>query len=59
MGEVMDLYYFFVDLIIYSVCINELVSMLKNVVDVWEIVNEINGEWLCVNLSGLIMMVML
>ena len=37
MGEVMDSYYFPVDPTTYSARTNELVSTLKNVVDVWEI----------------------
>ncbi|HBI8622231.1 TPA: hypothetical protein K8962_005061, partial [Escherichia coli] len=31
---------------------NELVGTLKNVVDVWEIANEINGEWLRADPTG-------
>lgn len=46
MGEIMDSYYFPTDLQTYTSRTNELVSGLKNVVDVWEIANEINGEWL-------------
>lgn len=52
MGEVMDSYYFPVDPTTYSARTNELVSTLKDVVDVWEIGNEINGEWLRANPSG-------
>jgi hypothetical protein len=46
MGEVMDSYYFPTDLTTYKARTQELVSTLKNTVDVWEIANEINGEWL-------------
>jgi len=52
MGEVMDSYYFPTDLQTYTSRTNELVGTLKNVVDVWEIANEINGEWLRPNPSG-------
>lgn len=46
MGEVYDSYYFPTDLATYKARTQELVSQLKNTVDVWEIANEINGEWL-------------
>ena len=52
MGEIMDSYYFPVDSATYSARTKELVGTLKNVVDVWEIANEINGEWLRANPSG-------
>ena len=52
MGEIMDSYYFPTDLQTYTSRTNELVGTLKNVVDVWEIANEINGEWLRPNPSG-------
>ncbi|NPT39787.1 hypothetical protein GNZ12_00295 [Paraburkholderia sp. 1N] len=52
MGEVMDSYYFPTDLSTYTARTQELVSTLKNTVDVWEIANEINGEWLRNNPDG-------
>lgn len=52
MGEIMDSYYFPTDLQTYTDRTNELVGTLKNVVDVWEIANEINGEWLRPNPTG-------
>ncbi|NJZ68066.1 hypothetical protein GO283_02329 [Ralstonia solanacearum] len=52
MGEIMDSYYFPTDLATYQARTQELVGTLKNVVDVWEIANEINGEWLRANPSG-------
>ena len=52
MGEVMDSYYFPTTLSAYQARTQELVSTLKNTVDVWEIANEINGEWLRQNPSG-------
>lgn len=52
MGEVMDSYYFPTDLNTYKARTQELVSTLKNTVDVWEIANEINGEWLRTDPSG-------
>ncbi|WP_199030198.1 MULTISPECIES: hypothetical protein [Ralstonia] len=52
MGEIMDSYYFPSDLQTYTARTNELVGTLKNVVDVWEIANEINGEWLRPDSSG-------
>ena len=52
MGEVMDSYYFPTTLADYTARTQELVSTLKNTVDVWEIANEINGEWLRPDLDG-------
>lgn len=52
MGEVMDSYYFPTDLTTYKARTQELVSTLKGTVDVWEIANEINGEWLRQNPDG-------
>lgn len=52
MGEIMDSYYFPSDLQTYTDRTNELVGTLKNVVDVWEIANEINGEWLRTDPTG-------
>ena len=52
MGGIMDSYYFPSDLQTYTARTNELVGTLKNVVDVWEIANEINGEWLRVDSNG-------
>ncbi|CAH0443763.1 hypothetical protein LMG10661_00442 [Ralstonia syzygii subsp. syzygii] len=52
MGEVMDSYYFPTDLSTYTARTQELVGTLKNVVDVWEIANEINGEWLRTDPNG-------
>lgn len=46
MGEVMDSYYFPTDLATYKARTQELVGQLGDVVDIWEIANEINGEWL-------------
>lgn len=46
MGEVLDSYYFPTTLTAYKARTQELVSTLKGTVDVWEIANEINGEWL-------------
>ncbi len=46
MGEILDSAYFPTTLSYYSSRTNELVSTLKTVVDIWEIANEINGEWL-------------
>ncbi len=46
MGEVMDSYYFPTDLSTYKARTQELVGQLGDVVDIWEIANEINGEWL-------------
>jgi len=52
MGEIYDSYYFPTTLSTYQARTQELVSQLKNTVDVWEIANEINGEWLRNNPSG-------
>ncbi|SEI71532.1 hypothetical protein SAMN05192539_1003378 [Paraburkholderia diazotrophica] len=52
MGEVMDSYYFPTDLATYKARTQELVSKLNGTVDVWEIANEINGEWLRNHPSG-------
>ncbi|MEM5341161.1 hypothetical protein [Paraburkholderia azotifigens] len=52
MGEVLDSYYFPTDLTTYKARTQELVSTLKGTVDVWEIANEINGEWLRPHPSG-------
>ncbi|GAB3023144.1 MULTISPECIES: hypothetical protein [Oleiagrimonas] len=52
MGEVMDSYYFPTDLATYKARTQELVNELGDVVDVWEIANEINGEWLRANPNG-------
>lgn len=46
MGEILDSYYFPTTLSYYTTRTNELVSTLNTVVDIWEIANEINGEWL-------------
>ena len=46
MGEMYDSYYFPTDLSTYTARAQELVSTLGSNVDVWEIANEINGEWL-------------
>jgi hypothetical protein len=46
MGEIMDSYYFPTDLATYKARTKELVSGLNGTVDIWEIANEINGEWL-------------
>jgi hypothetical protein len=52
MGEVLDSYYFPTTLASYQARTQELVSTLKGTVDVWEIANEINGEWLRKNPNG-------
>ena len=52
MGEIMDSYYFPTDINTYTARTNELVNGLNSVVDVWEIANEINGEWLRPNPKG-------
>ncbi|GLU30977.1 hypothetical protein Busp01_08190 [Trinickia caryophylli] len=52
MGEVLDSYYFPTTLTAYKARTQELVSALKGTVDVWEIANEINGEWLRAHPSG-------
>jgi len=46
MGELLDSNYFPTTLSYYTSRTNELVSTLNTVVDIWEIANEINGEWL-------------
>ena len=46
MGEIMDSYYFPTDINTYTARTKELVYALNGTVDVWEIANEINGEWL-------------
>ena len=46
MGEILDSSYFPTTLSYYTSRTNELVSVLNTVVDIWEIANEINGEWL-------------
>ncbi|WP_266172030.1 hypothetical protein [Dyella subtropica] len=52
MGEIMDSYYFPSDIDTYTARTNELVHGLNGTVDVWEIANEINGEWLRQDPSG-------
>jgi hypothetical protein len=52
MGEIFDSYYFPTNLSIYTARTKELVSTLGSNVDVWEIANEINGEWLRANPNG-------
>lgn len=52
MGEIYDSYYFPTDLTTYTNRTKELVSTLGANVDVWEIANEINGEWLRPNMNG-------
>ncbi|WP_245983241.1 hypothetical protein [Trinickia fusca] len=52
MGEIYDSYYFPTTLATYTARTQELVSTLKNTVDVWEIANEINGEWLRPDMDG-------
>ncbi len=52
MGEIMDSAYFPSTLSSYASLTNELVSTLKTVVDIWEIANEINGEWLRADPTG-------
>lgn len=51
-GEILDSSYFPTTLSYYQTRTNELVSTLYKVVDVWEIANEINGEWLRPNPGG-------
>lgn len=46
MGEIMDSHYFPMDQATYVARTKELVNGLAGVVDIWEIANEINGEWL-------------
>lgn len=52
MGEIMDSYYFPTDINTYTARTKELVNGLNGTVDVWEIANEINGEWLRQNPNG-------
>ena len=52
MGEIMDSYYFPTDINTYTARTKELVYGLNGSVDVWEIANEINGEWLRQDPSG-------
>jgi hypothetical protein len=52
MGEIMDSYYFPTTLSTYTARTTELVNGLNGTVDVWEIANEINGEWLRQNPDG-------
>ncbi|RAO76082.1 hypothetical protein [Dyella jiangningensis] len=52
MGEIMDSYYFPTDINTYTARTKELVNGLKGTVDVWEVANEINGEWLRANPNG-------
>lgn len=52
MGEIYDSYYFPTNLSTYQARTQALVSQLKGSVDVWEIANEINGEWLRNNPDG-------
>jgi hypothetical protein len=52
MGEIMDSYYFPTDINTYTARTKELVNGLNGTVDVWEIANEINGEWLRANPNG-------
>ncbi|WP_346948532.1 hypothetical protein [Dyella sp.] len=52
MGEIMDSYYFPTDINTYTARTKELVGKLNGLVDVWEIANEINGEWLRPNPNG-------
>ncbi|MGT2510404.1 hypothetical protein [Cupriavidus basilensis] len=52
MGEIMDSYYFPMDAATYTARTKELVTGLAGTVDVWEIANEINGEWLRAHPSG-------
>jgi hypothetical protein len=46
MGTIMDSSYFPSTLSSYTSRTNEFVSVLNSYVDIWEIANEINGEWL-------------
>lgn len=57
MGEIFDLFEFFIDLVSYKVCMQNFVFGFNGFVDVWEIVNEINGEWLWLYFSGSVVMV--
>ncbi|HWX66527.1 MAG TPA: hypothetical protein VNZ27_08905 [Rhodanobacter sp.] len=52
MGEIMDSYYFPTDMNTYTARTKELVYGLNGTVDVWEVANEINGEWLRQDPSG-------
>ena len=52
MIEIMDSYYFPTTLSAYTARTQELVSVLGANVDIWEIANEINGEWLRKNPNG-------
>jgi hypothetical protein len=52
MGEIMDSSYFPTDINTYTARTTELVNGLSGTVDVWEIANEINGEWLRANPNG-------
>lgn len=52
MGEIMDSHDFPTTQADYRARTQALVSTLKNTVDVWEIANEINGEWLRNDPSG-------
>lgn len=51
-GEIMDSYYYPMTPAQLDARTKELVSVLRDQVDVWEIANEINGEWLRANPSG-------
>lgn len=51
-GEIMDSYYYPQTAAQLDARTKELVSVLRDQVDVWEIANEINGEWLRANPSG-------
>ncbi|WP_049620978.1 hypothetical protein [Frateuria defendens] len=52
MGEILDSDYFPTTLDAYKARTKELVYGLDGVVDIWEIANEINGEWLRPHPSG-------
>lgn len=52
MGEIMDSSYFPTNINTYKARTTELVNGLNGTVDVWEIANEINGEWLRQNPDG-------
>lgn len=52
MGEIMDSYYFPTDINTYTARTKELVNGLNGTVDIWEIANEINGEWLRPHMNG-------
>lgn len=51
-GEIMDSYYFPQTPEQLDKRVKELVAALKDEVDIWEIANEINGEWLRANPDG-------